>query len=160
MILLIYYMHDLFLIQRYYFQTEFVAYQAVQMIQSISQNRSSKAITANDLRYIHTAAFLSIYPTNNFSSIAGAHKNNHWGEIFLYYVKGNDDGTANVEWGIDIHIFNQNTVRDSPSTVRINAREEQNNRSHVTMAKNVSPQTIYPKLKIGKNEVKMILEIC
>ncbi|MBQ3565080.1 MAG: hypothetical protein IJA14_02945 [Alphaproteobacteria bacterium] len=160
LILLIYYMHDLFLLQRYHSQTEFVAYQAIQMIQSISQNRSDKKITLTDLRNIYTSVFLSVYPTNNFSSIAGAHKNNHWGELFLYYVRGNSDGTASVIWSLQINLFNNNEVRNTPSLVRAQAREASNGRSRIPIVQNVSPKTIYSKLNIGKNDIRMILEAC
>ena len=34
-----------------------------------------------------------------FSSLAGSHKYGYFPEIFMYYVKGNDDGSTSVVWG-------------------------------------------------------------
>ena len=157
LVILLFYIHDLVKIKRYYSQTEFVAQQMANMIQNVSKNRENKAIGADDLKYIVSAATLTIYPDNNFSSISNGHKHGHFGEAFLYYVKGNENGTADVVWGIDIH---QYRGASNPSKININAREPSNDRSHIKIANGVSPQVIYPTLKIGKNEERIILEVC
>ena len=110
LIITIYYINDLATLQRWHSQTQFVAYQMAQMIQSISQNRASKAITANDLRNIVAAAYLSIYPgTTMFSTSEVPWKSffGHNAMGFIWYVKGNDNGTASVIWGRRFHTADQ-----------------------------------------------------
>ena len=88
LILLIYYMHDLFKIQRYYSQTEFVAYQMAQMLQTVSQNRSDKKITLSDLKRVTAAAYLSIYPGTTMFWQGKGHVFGHFPHPIIYYVKG------------------------------------------------------------------------
>ena len=156
LILLIYYMHDLFKIQRYYSQTEFVAYQMVQMIQSISQNRESKTITANDLRYITSAAYLTIFPgTTMFWQGKGLHFVCAPHPL-IYYVKGNSDGTATTVWGIAFWTSESTVV--SPAKMKIDAWSSTHDLSRINMGTNVPPSQIYPTLKIKPGEVKIIVE--
>lgn len=76
------------------------------MLQNVSQSRNNKSITKADMQNAFTAAFFNIYPDNNFSPIASAHKHGHWCEVFVYYVKGNDNGTASVVWAHSVNQFN------------------------------------------------------
>ena len=64
LIILLFYINDLVKIKRYFSQTEFVAQQAANMIQNISQNREDKAVKLRDLRRISLLAWLSVYPGN------------------------------------------------------------------------------------------------
>lgn len=152
-------MHDLFLIQRYYSQTEFIAYQVIQMIQTISQNRSDRKITATDLRNIYSAATLSIYPINDFSNRSGGHKLGHFPEFQIFYVKGNSDGTASVIWSCTIHMWNYKMVISSPSAVGVRVDTPgRSARSVVNIATNVDPKIIYPKLSMTATDKKIIVE--
>lgn len=144
-------MHDLFLIQRYYSQTEFVAYQVIQMLQTISQNRSDKKITATDLRNIYTAATLSIYPINDFGTSSRRYKMGHFPEITIFYVECDNNGKASVVWSRRIDIWKSN----SPSTVLV---ESNNARSVINVLSNASPNAIYPRLSMSANDKKIIVE--
>lgn len=62
LIILLFYIHDLVRIKRYYSQTEFVAQQMANIIQNISQKRENKKITAEDLGYAVALAYQTIYP--------------------------------------------------------------------------------------------------
>ena len=148
-------MLDLFKIQRYYSQTEFVAYQATQMLQTISQNRSDKKITATDLQNIYTAATLSIYPTTDFSTRKGGHKWGHFPEITLFYVESDANGIASVVWLRRVDLWNYGGVRSSPSEVLV---ENSNARSMVNALSNVEPSAIYPRLSMSANDKKIIVE--
>ena len=162
LIILLFYINDLVKIKRWYSQTEFVAQQAANMIQNISQRRAGEAtteeqrknllkISKRDLQHIFTLATLTIYPDNNFCSIYKGHKHGHFGEIFLYYVQGNANGTADVLWGYDIQMYINSL---NPSAISVNPREALNGRSHVKILTGVPPQDIWPTLKIGPTDKK------
>ena len=157
LIISLFYINDLVKLKRYYAQTEFVAQQAANMIQNISQKKSNKKISKQDLQHIFTLATLTIYPDNNFCSIKQGHKHGHFGEIFLYYVQGNTNGTADVLWGYNIQTYKNGL---DPSAIGVGSREELNSRSHVKILTGASPQDIWPTLKIGLGDKKIILECC
>lgn len=159
LIITIYYINDLATLQRWHSQTQFVAYQMAQMIQTISQNRSSKAITADDLRNIVGAAYLSIYPgttmftENNAKRSASFFGHNPLG--YIYYVKGNDDGTASVVWGRRFHIASYQMT--SPSKMSVDTYL---GRSNVKNLQNAAPSEIYPSLTMKPGDKKIIVECC
>ena len=155
LIITIYYINDLATLQRWHSQTQFVAYQMAQMIQSISQNRASKAITANDLRNIVAAAYLSIYPgTTMFSTSEVPWKSffGHNAMGFIWYVKGNDNGTASVIWGRRFHTADQAV---NPSTISIDTSLS---RCNVKNLQNAAPSEIYPSLTMKPGDKKIIIE--
>ena len=149
-------MHDLFTIQRWYSQTEFVAYQMVQMIQSISQNRSDKKITLADLRYIVSAAYLTIYPGTTMYWKNQGHEFGHFPHPFVYYVKGLSNGNASCIWRVQLHPSHSGSV--SPRTMDGGCVSEPHSASIVQYKTDVSPTQIYPALKIKPGEIKIIVE--
>ncbi len=78
----------------------------------------------------------------------------------MYYVKGNDDGSASVVWGIIIGLWNYGAVLDTPNKVKVGKRESSNSRSRINIKQNVSPNLIFDKLQIEKGETKIIIESC
>jgi hypothetical protein len=163
LIILLFYINDLVRLKRYYSQTEFVAQQAANMIQNISQKRGAEdptklKITKPDLQHIFTLATLTIYPDNNFCSIYRGHKYGHFGEIFLHYIKGNDNGTADVIWRCMVQMYANG---ENPYAIGVGDNSGSlNGRSHIKVQKGVSPQQIWPTLKIGPGEKKIIVECC
>lgn len=149
-------MHDLFTIQRWYSQTEFVAYQMVQMIQSISQNRSDKKITLADLRYILSAAYLTIYPGTTMYWKNRGHEFAHFPHPFVYYVKGLSNGNASCIWRVQLHP--SHSVCVSPQTMYAACVSESHSISIVQYKTDVPPAQIWPTLKIKPGEVKIIVE--
>ena len=155
-----YYISDLAKMKRYYEQTKFSAEMMANMLQNVSQSRDNKAINKTDIQNAFTAAFFNIYPDNNFSPIVRGHKHDHWCEIFVYYVKGNDNGTASVVWAYIISQFNFYNSINMPSQTAWQEREDSNDRSHINIKINSTPSSICPELTIKPGEIKIILEAC
>ena len=155
LIILLYYINDLSKLKRYYDQTEFVAQQMVNIIQNISQKRTNKKITATDLKYATAMAYQTISPGmamfsgNNGPLLFTSHP-------MIYYVEGNNDGTATTVWRQTIWTGNSHTV--SPSTIRHETYTYTHDVSAINMGTNLQPSQIYPTLKIKPGEVKIIVE--
>ncbi len=155
LIILLFYINDLVRIKRYYSQTEFVAQQMANILQNISQSRTDKRITANDLRYAASLAYLSAFPgktefrTKKLTSDLG-----YCPLAFIFCVKGNVDSTASILWGRRVHMAYMTEF--APNSVSI-----ENNllvRTNVKILSNASPSEIYPTLKINPGEIKIIIE--
>ena len=151
LILLLLGLHDIFRMARYQDNTNFVAHEIVQMIQNISQSRSNKKITKEDLEYIANFANYSIYPGKTAYAIdARQHVYGHFPHTQVYYVRGNADGTASCVWRAEM-----STSDPGIKTVVGNGKHDQ---SIVNYAADVTPSLIYPKLTISEGEVKIIVE--
>ncbi len=156
LIILLFYINDLVRIKRYYSQTEFVAQQMANILQNISQKRmgAARKITCNDIRHAVSLAYLSIFPgkteflTGNNTSDLGYRPHG-----FIYCVKGITDSTASVLWGRRFQMATGDAI--SPSTVVFGSW---NHRTNIKELANVSPSEIYPTLKIGKDQIKIIIE--
>ena len=147
--------------QRYYSQTEFVATQMVQMIQSISQNRASKAITPNDLKYIHCAAWLSVYPgTTMYLKNNKGYDFAHMPRSQIFYVKGVGNGKVSCLWRA--YIIMTSSSGDVPNTVFYDtAKNQDDSAAWITQyKKNVVPSQINSKLPvIPQGETRIIVEV-
>ena len=153
MIMLLYYIHDLVRLKRFRSQMQFVAHQMASMLQNVSQNRTDKEITKNDIRYVASASYLTIFPgTSQFTVADWTSKYGYNPMLFIFYVKGNSDSTASVVWAQRYHSCD--FARD-PSTFEQNGDIRRNT---VNNLQNVAPSRIYPSLKIEPNEVKIIVE--
>lgn len=155
-IILLFYINDLVRLKRWHSQTEFVAQQMANIIQNISQKRSNKKITANDIKYAVSAAYLSAFPgTSRFTSNKVT---NSTGELgynplgLIYCVQGITDSTAKVRW---VKRFHMAGITYNPSQVAI---DNTINRSNVKNLSNASPSEIYPTLRIEKDQIKIIIE--
>jgi hypothetical protein len=153
-------MHD---IPKYYqmqAKMKFVAHEVINMLQNVS---SGQPITANHLKYICSAAFLSIYPSNGmFHPQKLCHPLGHFPELHISYVKGNDNGTASLVWGLYMSFWNNSDARitNSPLSLRCLTRSSSNNnRPTVNYKQNVAPSEIYPTLSIKSGQVKIIVEV-
>ena len=156
LIILLFYIHDLVKIKRYYSQTEFVAQQMVNIIQNISQNRENKRITTNDLKHAMTLAYQTIYPgMTMFWQEQGLYFVNNPHPI-IYYVKGNDGGTATTVWGKTLWTGDYRAV--SPTKIRTGTETTTHDASLINMGTDLQPSQIYPTLKIQPGEVKIIVE--
>ncbi len=153
LIILLFYIHDLVKIKRYYSQTEFVAQQMANILQNIAKTR---AITRKDIKYAASLAYLTIYPgTTMFTTKSGSewHTFNHQPRVYVHYVKGLLDGKASVVWAywcrsrwfITPDQFWDGTLSSTDQSV-------------IPYVKNVSPSSIYPTLKIEEGKAKIILE--
>ncbi len=158
LIILLFYIHDLIKIKRMYSQTEFVAQQFANIIQNISQKRENKKITANDLKYAMTLAYQTVYPGKTMFGQGNGLPFVHVPHPIIYYVKGNQDGTATAVWGTALWT-NDIVATRSPETIKTGTLTTSHDLSKIkNVGTNVSPSQIYPTLKIGPGEVKIIVE--
>ena len=157
LIILLFYINDLVKIKRYYSQTEFVAQQMVNIIQNISQKRENKKITANDLKYATALASQTIYPGTTLFWKNKGMPFLHFSHPIIYYVEGNKDGTATTYWRKAFYTDRKEAV--SPATIQHSLVTTTHTSSVVTMGSKLQPSQIYPTLKIGPGEVKIILEV-
>ncbi len=160
LIILLFYINDLVRIKRYYSQTEFVAQQFVNIIQNISQKRGASdptklKISINDIKNAASLAFLSLYPGKTMYRIGTSgsrHELSHAPRLNIFYVKGLPGGKASCLWFR--RFLGETTPIWSLFTGAPSAAE-----SSVKNLSNVSPSEIYPTLKIGENEEKIIVEV-
>ncbi len=151
LIILLFYIHDLVKIKRYYSQTEFVAQQIANMIQNISKNRENKAVTLRELARISRLAWLSVYPESAmfFQGSDTVYSFGHTYQTMIYYVQANEDGTASCKW----RLF----VRGQSRTHYAGVYYTDNKGSPVRYKTNVQPSEIYPLLKLEPGQDKIIV---
>ena len=158
LIILLFYIHDLIKIKRYYSQTEFVAQQMANIIQNISQKRSDKKITLTDLGYAASLAFLSIYPGKTMYSDRkrgnASHELSHFPKFHIHYVKGLSGGKASGIWALRFRIQEGTTPTEWAYTVMKSTDSD----SKVKWGTNLAQSTIYPTLKMDEGKYKIILE--
>ena len=158
LIVLLFYIHELIRIKRYYAQTEFVGQQTANILQNISQKRSDKKVTVNDLRYTCSLAWLSVYPGKTMYSIDGSsdhHPLIHFPWVNMYLVKGEAGGKAKCLWGKVIRC----SYGINPSRWYVGDITSSVTSSTVTYRSDVVPaETIHPTLKINEGDKKIILE--
>ena len=155
-VILLFYINDLVRLKRWRSQTEFVAQQMANIIQNISQKRNNKKITANDIKYAVSTAYLSAFPgTSRFTSDKVT---KYTGELgynplgYIYCVQGITDSTAKVLWAKRFHMAGKTYT---PNKVVV---DDNYNRSNIKISSNVSPSEIYPLLRIEKDQIKIIIE--
>lgn len=155
-ITLVFYAHDLYLLSRYYKQTQFVAEQMVSMIQNVSQNRIDKKITRNDLKNITALTYQTLYPGATMYCCSGSRKHvfGHFPHPIIYYVKGLENGNASCIWRMQMHTG----YATNPATIDADIVYKDYDISAVRFKTDVAPSEIYPKLKIKSGEVKIIID--
>ncbi|MDR0968767.1 MAG: pilus assembly protein [Holosporaceae bacterium] len=149
-------MHD---IPKYYqiqAKMKFVAHEVINMLQNAPRGQP---ITVAHLKHIYSAAFLSLYPSNGlFHSQKWCHPLGHFPELMIYYVRGNDDGTASLLWPFRISSWNHQTVMNTPSSL-YSGSSMSGERPTVSNGQYVVPSKIYPTLSIKPGQVKIIVEV-
>ena len=162
LIILLFYIHDLSKLKRYYDQTEFVAQQMVNILQNISQNREGedKKIRRDDIKRAFALANLSIYPgkTMYYNGTGRlAHDLSHDPKLHIYYVKGIANGKASVIWS-QVRYTEKMTIPTNGSYNSYGSTEPTDPDSKVARGTNLDPSAIYPTLKIKEGEEKIIVE--
>ena len=146
---LIYYLHDVPKLQRYQQQMDFVAQQVAQMLQNVSQQRTNKRITQNDIVNVARAAYLTVFPGVSMVPIR-----NEWlplgfyVECFLFGVRGEPNNKASVKWVIQLYFLRGSYFGVGSASSACIAQNKQN----------VYPSEIYPSLTIKDGEIKIIVE--
>jgi len=153
LIILLFYIHDLMRIKRYYSQTEFVGQQTANMIQNISQNRTDKKITKKDLWHIHRLSWLNLYPGDTmFLNKNSKFSMDHRPITAIFYVKNVGDGKASCVWYVWLR---GNTIDTAEYTTNNLTTMKLSTVNYLT---NVSPEKIYPTLKMDSDKPKIIIE--
>ena len=157
LIILLYYVHDLSKLKRYYDQMEFVGQQMVNMIQNVSIKRgkedSSKLrITKQDLWDIHRLAWQTIYPGNTmFLDKNSKFPMDHRPLTAIFYVEDVGNGKASCRWYIWLRGSTTSTAEYTTSNLTTTKI------STVNYLTDVSPEKIHPSLKIN-SKPKIIIE--
>lgn len=151
LLILLYYVHDLSKLKRYYDQTEFVAQQMVNIIQNIAKKKENgEAVTIKNIGHAAKMAYLSIYPGN---TMYAKYRNVcHMPRVYVHYVEKDGDNNASCRWGLWMHTKTSAIGRWNNGTFTSG-----DSQSTVTMGKNVNPSSIYPTLKIDEKP-KVIVE--
>ena len=146
---LIYYLHDVPKLQRYQQQMDFVAQQVAQMLQNVSQQRSNKRITQNDIVNTMRAAYLTVFPGVSMVPTRRDYLPiGFYIEFYLFGVRGEKNNTASVKWVVKLYFTQESGVSGSAI---INSCVV-NNKQHVQSSE------IYPYLTIKDGELKIIVE--
>jgi len=155
LIILLYYVHDLSKLKRYYDQMEFVGQQMVNILQNISQNREDKRIKELDIKHAASLAYSSIFPgKTKFLSKSKTSDLGYNPLGFIYCVQGNEDSTASVLWARRFHMADNDAF--TPNTVAYGSTIM--TRTNVKNLTNAAPSEIYPTLKIDPGDIKIIVE--
>ena len=144
-IALIYYLHDVPKLQRYQQQMDFVAQQVAQMLQNVSQQRTNKRITRQDMINVVRAAYLTIFP--GISMLAPKKDTIPLGffvHCLIYYIKGEPNGKASTKWVLLFYITQGPYVNVSIY-------------KDISGQQSVAPSVISPSLTIKNGEVKMLV---
>jgi hypothetical protein len=158
LIAIIYYLHDLPKYKRMQAKMLFCAHEMVNILQNVSQNRANKKVTTDDIKYAMTSSFLTIFPGITQYSDKGtgnpacAFPLGYFPVIWIYCVIGNSDGTASVAW------VNHACIDYYSAGGRGLQTPSSHNGSTVKYFKNKNPSSIYPTLRIGSGEIKIICE--
>lgn len=114
---------------------------------------------ASDFGYAGSLAFLSVYPGKAMYSVDGSwnkHILKHMPWFLIYCVKGTSSGKAKCLWQKRFECY-RNT---DPSGWNIVDFAGNTYTSTITYSANdVDPSSIYPTLKIEKDELKVTLEV-
>ena len=160
LIILLFYINDLVRIKRYYSQTEFVGQQMANILQNLAKKRHAegKIISSSDLGNAGALAFLSMYPGKTmYSTTKGKHYHEmiHFPFFSIYYVKGTSNGKAKCLWGKQ---FTSSTNTAPPWILFRNVTSNVNWSLVTYTSSEVAASSIYPTLKVGSDESKIILE--
>ena len=166
LIILLFYIHDLVRIKRFYSQTEFVGQQMANVIQNISQKRGAEntsklRITQDDLKYAFCLANLSMFPgTTIYTQDANYPGYTTW--VQMYRVVGAGDGKAKCTHRWELSAWNG---EKPPKSIWYACLSGTHNGSKITYYDTaVTPSQIYPTLKMGSGdnttEEKIIIEVC
>ena len=157
LIILLFYIHDLVKIKRMYSQTEFVAQQVANILQNISQKRENKKIKLDDIKYAASLAYLTIYPGTTMYRVGTSgsrHELSHAPRLNIFFVRRLAGGKASCLW------FRRfiGEGASTPTGWNPSSTVGGSDVSRVYPNVDVAPSNIYPTLKIGEGEEKIIIE--
>ena len=166
MIMLLYYIHDLVLLKQIQRRMHFNTLCAVSMMQNVSQNRTDKKITKEDLDRIFKASYMAVF-SNPEQTIKSIYKENS--ETFLsptvILFEGTGNNRCKIKWycWVDIKdnfsVLNKYVGKTSGVlTDNASCSLKYKNAGNVGEEKDAS--VFYQDLKIQKGEIKVVVETC
>jgi hypothetical protein len=152
LIAIIYYLHDIPKYKQMNVNLGSCAHEMAGILQNISQNRSDKRITVDDIKHAAAVAYLSVYPgmtgyVLNTSGKRHAVANAPHG--YMLALKGLPNGNIQKLWNVVFHLVGEGTACTSPATLRI--RNDNINNYKDSMFSGVS-------LKAGEIKIVMICQ--
>ena len=155
LIILLFYIHDLMKIKRYYSQTEFVGQQMANIIQNIAKKRVAEGVPVSikDMGHAAKLAYLSIYPGITMYKKNSGHVFFHIPRIFIHYVESDNEGQASCKW-----VFWMHSLTSSVGRFNFGVYQKHAEGSIVKWETNVAPSIVYPTLKMEKGKSKIIIE--
>jgi len=148
-------------IKRYYSQTEFVGQQMANIIQNISQQRTSKSITQDDLKYALCLANLSMFHgITMYTQDTNYPGYTTW--VQMYRVVGTGNGKAKCTHRWELSTWNGT---NPPKSIWYTCTSGEHKGSKVKYSSTaVTASQIYPTLKMGSDdnttEEKIIIDVC
>jgi hypothetical protein len=119
------------------------------ILQNISQNRSNKRITLNDIRHAVAGAYMSIYPgmTGYVLKTSGKqHAVANAPHGYITAVKGLSNGGTQRLWNVKFHLVGESADCTSPATMYIKVNNFDRG----------SP--VLPNASVKVGEIKIVLE--
>ncbi|MBE6447602.1 MAG: hypothetical protein E7015_03940 [Alphaproteobacteria bacterium] len=168
MIMLLYYIHDLVLLKQIQRRMHFCTLCAVSMMQNVSQNRTDKKITKEDLDRIFKASYMTVF--SNPHDVCSKWSGKGWsGSDITYFaplvilVEGTGDNQCKVNWYCWVDIMQ--TYATINKYAKVTSGGFGSSTAFSLCYKNVgsigqsrSASDFYPDLKIQKGEIKIIVE--
>jgi hypothetical protein len=155
LIILLFYIHDLSKLKRYYDQTEFVGQQMVNILQNIAKTRT---VTQLDIKYAASLAYLTVYPGTTMYSTSGDlhHIFNHQPRVYVSYVEGESDGKASIKWTY----WTRSGAGETPDTWNAGFLAAGNtDQSAISNKINANSSEIYPTLKTEETKPKVLIDV-
>ena len=162
LIILLFYIHDLVKIKRYYSQTEFMAQQMVNIIQNMSQKRRTSdstklKLTQTDLTYAFALSHQTMYPGTIMYYSGKGNGSFHLPLANIYCVKGIENGKASCMWRAGV--WASGTSVTSPKKLNHDMTRAGVGNSIIKYKSNVLPEEIYSQLKINSGDIKILIEL-
>ncbi|MDR1362026.1 MAG: hypothetical protein LBJ16_02315 [Holosporaceae bacterium] len=151
---------------KYYFlkaKTRNAAFSAVSLIQAVSQDRPSKAITSEDLSRILPVAFMNYYKGKQGLGVGSPYQyaHGHTPHLNITLVQGLGGTRAKILW--KMRLFNKGVkVRVDDVDIEVNPQQELPTAlTGINAWSGENEATaIHPNLKIENGEYKVIITLC
>jgi hypothetical protein len=161
LIAILYYLHDVPKAKRIRKKMEFCAHCGVNMFQNISAKRTDRKITENDIRRIAYSVCLPYFQGKEMlRDQSGVFPHGGFFVMIIIYVKGMGNDTAKIIWTVQSSVaYSSSSSIDTIQYIRNNGDSRVILDTYYTIGRTENSNLIHPKLKINKDEEKMILYV-
>ena len=164
MIMLLYYIHDLVLLKQIQRRMHFNTLCAVSMIQNVSQNRTDKKITKEDLDRIFKASYMAVFscPEKTLQQISGGKTNDatYFCPVVIM-LEGTGNNKCKVNWYCYIDITDVSCLtkyNSITSGVWRSCSAATLSYKNVTLHEEIDAKSLYDDLYIQNGEIKVVVE--